>query len=90
MISGILIGLLLIALSIFIFVVLRRRKDDQNDDQAVYDTETEAAEEMIDTDLSDFGDSANGGSFVEETGLEGGFALSDAFAQNPEESRLFF
>jgi hypothetical protein len=90
MIAGILVGLLLvIAVCVFLFFVLRRHKDDQSDEVG-YDTETEAAEEMIDTSLTDFDGSVDGEEFMEAVGVDGGFALSDAFAQNPEESLLFF
>jgi hypothetical protein len=90
-IVGTLVGiLLLVALGIFLFIVLRRTKEDQDDGEAMYETETEAAEEMIDTSLSEFGESVDGDSFMEVVGLDGGFAISDAFAQNPEEARLFF
>jgi hypothetical protein len=91
MIAGILVGLLmLIALGILLFFVVGRRTGDQDDQEAVYETETEASEELIDSGLRDFGTSVEGADFTEEAGLDGGFGISDTFARNPEESALFF
>jgi hypothetical protein len=59
MISGILVGLLfVIELYVFVFFVLRRRKDDHNDIKLL---PTQRVNQLIDTDLTDFAGSVDVG-----------------------------
>jgi hypothetical protein len=76
----------LIAIGIFICLVFRRRREDEASGEAGYETDTETLEEMIDTDISDFGATAEVEIFTDQLAIDGGFGVSDTFAQNPEEA----